>query len=179
MTGAFKNAWRRWRSWSLPTKLSIVGTIASVLSIALYFWDLKPFLERRLSPPPVVRNISVRINNPEKSAVSLYYRGELVLWLPSAMSDGAPRVAGAYEVVASEAGLVKDAAVPIKAAGETKIVVKVMDQERLYRYLKRGDTSLTFIFRRPDGSIFFSEDLPFTEDAIKQFYTRADMAKKP
>ena len=179
MMRGLRNARKRWLFWSLPTKIGIIGSVASVLSIALYFWDLKPFLERRLSPPPVVRNISVRINNPERSDVHLYYRGELVLWVPSGMSDGAPRVGGAYEVVASDAGLVKDGAVPIRAVGETNIVVKVMDQERMYRYLKRGDTSLTFIFRRPDGSIFFSEDLPFTEDAIRQFYTRADMAKKP
>lgn len=94
------------------------------------------------------------------------------------MSDGAPRVGGAYEVVASDAGLVKDGVVPIRAAGQTRVAVQLMDQERLYRYLKRGDTSLTLIFRRPDGSIFFSEDLPFTEDAIRRFYTTADMAKK-
>jgi hypothetical protein len=111
--------------------------------------------------------------------VSLYYRGEFVLWLPGGMSAGAPRVGGAYEVVASDAGLVKDGVVAIRALGETKIVVKVMDQERMYRYMKRGDTSLTFMFRRPDGSIFFSDDLPFTEDAIRRFYARADMAQKP
>jgi hypothetical protein len=163
----------------LPTKIGIFGTVASVLSVALYFWDLKPFLERRLSPPPVVRNIAVNINNPGERAASLFYRGELVLWLPSGMGPGAPRVGGAYEVVASDAGLVKDGIVPIRASGETKIVVKVMDQERMYRYLQRGDTNLSFIFRRPDGSLFFSEDLPFTQDALKEFYVRADMAKKP
>jgi hypothetical protein len=179
MMRRFSSARKRWRSWSLPTKISIIGTIASVLSIALYFWDLKPFLERRLSPPPVVRNIAVRINNPEERAVSLFYRGELVLWLPSAMAPGAPRVGGAYEVLASGAGLVKDGVVPIRALGETKIVVKVMDQERMYRYLQRGDSNLSFIFRRPDGSLFFSEDLPFTEDAIRHFYVHGDMATKP
>jgi hypothetical protein len=95
------------------------------------------------------------------------------------MSDDAPRVGGAYEVIASDAGLVKNGEVPIRAAGETRIVVKVMDQERLYQYLKRGDTSLTLIFHRSDGSVFFSESLPFTEDALKTFYTRADMSKSP
>jgi hypothetical protein len=163
----------------LPTRISIIGTIASVLSVALYFWDLRPFLVRHLSAPPAVGNIGVRISNPDGRAVSLSYRGELVLWLPSAMSAGAPRVGGAYEVLASDAGLVKDAIVPIRGAGETKIVVKVMDQERMVGYLKRGDASLSLIFRRPDGSLFFSEDLPFTEDAIKRFYIRADMGKKP
>ena len=179
MVRPLKQMWRRWLSWSLPTKISIIGTAASVLSIALYFWDLKPLLEHALSPPAVVRNIAVRINNPEKDPVTMPYRGELVLWLPTAMYDGAPRVGGAYEVVASDAGLVKDGIVPIRAAGETRIVVKLMDQERLYRYLKRGDSNLELIFRRPDGSIFFSEDLPFTEEGIKKFYIRGDMTNKP
>jgi hypothetical protein len=35
------------------------------------------------------------------------------------------------------------------------------------------------MFHRTDGSLFFSEDLPFTEDALKTFYSRADMARKP
>lgn len=161
----------------MPTKISIIGTMASLLSIGLYFWDLKPFLEKRLSPPLTVPNIAVRVNNPESAAVSLYFRGELVLWLPTAMSDGAPRVGGAYEIVASDAGLVEDASVPIRAGGETKIVAKVMDQERLNRYLKRGDADLQLIFRRPDGSIFFSDELPFTEGALKKFHARANMAK--
>ena len=174
-----RQIWRRWLSWSLPTKISIIGTVASVLSIALYFWDLRPFLERRLSPHPIVPNIAVRINNPDKDPTTLSYRGELVLWLPSAMSEGAPRIPGAYEVLASDAGLVKDGIVPIRGASETRIVVKIMDQERMYQYLKHGDTSISFIFRRPDGSIFFSDDLPFTEDALKQFYTRANMKKEP
>jgi hypothetical protein len=30
-----KRIWRRWSSWSLPTKISIFGTVASLLSIAL------------------------------------------------------------------------------------------------------------------------------------------------
>jgi hypothetical protein len=179
MFKALRRLWRRWLSWSMPTKISIVGTIASVVSVGLYFLDLRPFLERLASPPHVVRNISVRINNPDKNAVSLGYRDELVLWLPSAMADGAPRLGGAYEVVASDGGLVKDGAVPIRAAGQTRLVVKVMNQERLYQYLKRGDTTLTLMFHRPDGSLFFSENLPFTEDALKTFYTTADLAKKP
>ncbi len=36
-----------------------------------------------------------------------------------------------------------------------KNVVKLMNQQRLYEYLKRGDTTLTLMFHRcPDGSIF-------------------------
>jgi hypothetical protein len=178
MRRGLRNAWKRWLSWSLPTKISIIGTAASVLSIALYFWDLKPLIERIASTAPVVRNISVRINNPEKDAVIMSYRGELVLWLPTAMSEGAPRIGGAYEVVASDAGLVKDGSVPIRAAGETRLAVKLMNQERLYPYLKQGDSSLELIFRRPDGSIFFSEDLPFTDEGIRKFYVRADMTQK-
>ena|SRR5215469_2235403 len=76
MLKVLRKLWRRWVSWSLPTKISIVGTIASVVSLALYFLDLRPFLERLVSPPQVVRNISVRINNPEKtrSALLQWYR---------------------------------------------------------------------------------------------------------
>jgi hypothetical protein len=171
---------RRWVSWSLPTKIgiivSLIGTMTGLLSVALYFWDLKPFLERWFSPPPAVRNIAVRIDNPAKTDVSLSYRDELVLWLPTALSDSAPRIGGMYEVVASDAGLVKDGVVPIRAAGETRIVVKVMDQDRLYRFLRRCDTTLTLMFHRPDGSIFFSDNIPFTDEALRKFYARADMA---
>jgi hypothetical protein len=51
MVRRITNAWERWLSWSLPTKIGIIGTVASVLSVALYIWDLKPFLEHRFEKP--------------------------------------------------------------------------------------------------------------------------------
>jgi hypothetical protein len=178
MTRAFRNAWKRWRSWSLPTKISIIGTLASLLSVGLYFWDLKPFLERRLILPPTVPNIVVKISNPDNSQASLNYRDDFVLWLPDATVDGAPRLPGKYEIVASDAGLVKNGVVPVKAPGDTRLILKLMDQERLHQYLIRGNTELMFMFHRTDGSVFFSENLPFTEEAVKKFYTPADMTRK-
>ena len=154
-----KRWWRRWQSWALPTMIGVIGTIASLLSAALYFWDLKPFLERKLWPPPPneVPNVVVRITNPEKTAVSLYSRGALVLWLPDAMYAGTPRVGGKYEIVASDAGLVHDAMAPVRAGGDTKILVKVMDRERRHQYLKRGERT-TALHRRSHQEIPCSRD---------------------
>ena len=60
-----------------------------------------------LAPPKaVVRNIQVRVTNPRKTDAAISSRGDLVLWLPDALYDGAPRVGGRYEIVAPKAGLV-------------------------------------------------------------------------
>jgi hypothetical protein len=78
------------------------------MSIGFNFVDVKPVLVKWIWPPPkaVVRNIQVRVTNPRKTDAAISSRGDLVLWLPDALYDGAPRVGGRYEIVAPKAGLV-------------------------------------------------------------------------
>jgi hypothetical protein len=147
------------------------------MSIGFYFVDVKPMFTKWIWPPPkaAVPNIQVRVQNPRKTDAAVFYRGDLVLWLPDALYDGAPRVGGRCEIVASDAGLVRPGFVSLPAGRETRLTLHVMDQERLYQYLKRGDTDLNFIFRLEDGRTFFSDQLPFTEVAIGKYYTRANI----
>jgi hypothetical protein len=147
------------------------------MSIGFYFVDVKPVLMKWIWPPPkaVVPNIQVRVKNPRKTGVAVSYRGDLVLWLPDALYDGAPRVGGRYEIIASDAGLVRPGLVSLPAGRETRLILHLMDQERLYQYLKRGDTDLNFIFRLQDGQSFSSDQLPFTEGAVGKYYTRASI----
>jgi hypothetical protein len=174
-----KRAWKRWSSWSLPTKIGVaVGIVGTGLtSIGFYFVDVKPVLIRWIWPTPkaVVPNIQVRVKNSRKTDAAISYRGDLVLWLPDAMYDGTPRVGGRYEIVASDAGLVRPGLVTLPFGRETRLILHLMDQERLYQYLKRGDTDLNFIFRLEDGRSFLSDQLPFTEGALKKYYTRANI----
>lgn len=172
-----KRAWNRWQSWSLPTRIGIFLSLAGlVLTIIFSVWDPKPLLERTFWPKPPIQTptVVVLIRNPDKTITSMPYRDDFWLWLPN--TGGAPHIAGKYEVVISNAGTVKDGIAPIRAPGETRLLLKLMDQDRMNTYLKRGDTEISFIFHRPDGSSFFSEDLPFTEDSVKRYYAKASVA---
>jgi hypothetical protein len=146
--------------------------------VAFSLWDPKPLLERKFWPKPPVQvpNVVVLMHNPGPAAVNFSYRDDLWLWLPS--PGGAPHLAGRYEIGASDAGLVHDALAPVKASGDTRLVLRLANQEAIYAYLKRGDTDLTFIFHRPDGSSFFSDEIPFTTESVKKYYARADMTPR-
>jgi hypothetical protein len=170
-----KRGYRRWRSWTLPTRIGIqIGVAGLVLTILFALWDPRPMIERTFWPKPPIQapHIVALIHNPEPHGIDLSYRDEFWLWLPS--TGGAPRMAGKYEIIASSAGLVHDAIAPVKASGDTRLVVKLMNPQTMTDILKRGDTEICLIFHRPDGSSFISEDIPFTDEAIKKYYTRAD-----
>jgi hypothetical protein len=59
---------RQWRSWTLPTKIGVFGAIASVLSLALYFW--KP------GTPPSSEIVSLAANHQREA--SRPYPGEII-----------------------------------------------------------------------------------------------------
>jgi hypothetical protein len=119
----------------------------------------------------------VRIDNPGNVDVAISYRGELFLWFPAGLRS-APHVPGTYEIVASDAGLVQPGLVNLPAGRKTKLVLKLMNQEGLHPFLKRGDSEIDFLFCRPDGSSFFSSELPFTESALRKYYAEANFAEQ-
>jgi hypothetical protein len=173
----FRRSWNRWQGWALPTKIGVIGSIATLLGVSL--GDVRHAVIPRIWPqtPAELPMPVVRIDNPGKADAAISYRGELFLWLPAGLFS-APHVPGTYEIVASDAGLVHPGLVKLPAGRKTRLVLKLMNQEGLRPLLKRGDAEIDFLFRRLDGSSFFSSELPFTEAALKKYYAEASIAEQ-
>lgn len=174
-----RRAWQRWSSWSLPTRLGlaigIIGTLATLLGISAA--SLTPALMNWLRPqkPPQIPPLSVWITNSSSSEGSVVPRGQLFIWLPG---EGTPHVAGAYEVTSLDLRPLNPGMIPVPANSVAKLMVKILNPRGLYPYLERGDCEITLFFRRGDGSLFDSGELPFTEEGLKKYYAKADVASK-
>ena len=111
MLRSCRHSYRRWRAWALPTKIGVLGTIASVLSLALYLWNPKsgPPLSgevvplggtnhERVATRPYPRDIIAELGRLppfQRSGVAKHYEGLKVSWdvtLSSVQSAGSDHV---------------------------------------------------------------------------------------
>jgi len=78
------------RSLGPRIRLGIVGALALL-------W--LPQLGRLLPSDPSIPNLQVELRNRTMSELEVATRGEFVLWLPTALYDGAPRIGGKMTIV--------------------------------------------------------------------------------
>ena len=169
----------QWRSWSLPSKLTAVGTLLAIISLGLYGIDksfyLKDWVINRIleSQYAKVPNITLKLRNSGEKIMSVYSEGEFVLWLPQGVYDGVQTIPGRYRIIANSI----DGLITIQPAKDIMLAVQLMNPQYFSRVLERGDTDLSLILRRSDGSVIFSENIPFRRDAIEKYYLTADAGK--
>ena len=122
-------------------------------------------------------DVVVHIKNSGSTDALIYPRGEFLLWLPQGISLSAPTIPGAYELHLSSQQLVQNGLLLLKPNQTTSVRAGIMNQQSFYPILKRGDTDLMFVFRKTDGNVFMSDNLPFTEQSIEKNAVAADCAK--
>lgn len=126
-----------------------------------------------------VPDVTVRLSNSGKTTVFVMPRGDFELWYPEGIDGGAPRLPGKYQLVSSVDGDPVRRAVRVVPKTVVWVRVRVMNAEVFGRLLKRGDADFEVIFRRNDGSMFFTEQqLPFTEHDVRAYYLSADAAQE-
>ena len=173
----------QWQSWSLPSKLTAIGTLLALISFGLYALEksfslkelvINEILESRYSKVP---KIAVKIQNAGDKIINVYMEGEFLLWLPQGINSGIPTIPGRYRLTADARPHIKDGLIVIQPSKEVIVAAELMNPQYFSRLLEKGDTDLSLIFRKDDGSSFFSEDIPFRRDTIEKYYTVA-IAKK-
>ena len=172
-----KKMWRRWKAWTLPSKIGVLSGIVTIALIPTVFVDVKPFVTHWLWPakPHHIPNIAVQMKNSGKRDAAFSYRGTLFIWLPG---EGAPHIPGTFEIVMENGIGVEPGMISIPSGSSIKVEGKVMNEANLYSYLARGDCEITLFFTRNDGSMFDSGELPFTEEAIHKYYGSTDIANE-
>ena len=100
-----------------------------------------------------------------------------MLWLPTALYDGVPRVGGRFTFVANESSLYSDAPIVIKAGAGKRVLAKILGQERFLDFLEREDTDLSFVAGTSRGASI-SPNIPFSRPALSSRYLNWDMGEK-
>lgn len=129
----------------------------------------------REAPMPYVQ---VNLVNSGSADVSVARRGEFVLWLPTAMYDGAPRVGGRFAFVTGNPGTYEDAPIVLKKGTAKSVAVKLLGAERFLGYLEREDTDLTLMVGTDKG-ISISDEITFSRGALESRYLEWELSKEP
>lgn len=122
-----------------------------------------------LNPIPPV---TVRLVNRTTGDVAVARRGEFVLWFPTALYDGIPRLGGRFEVASeTEESL---SAIRLEASGEEWVSVRLLGNERFVRYLEGGEADLSICVGTNFGSKC-SNNIPFKRRALETYYLEVEL----
>lgn len=172
---------RQWNDWSLPSRLTAIGTLVGVLSLALYRGEkslgIFEFAYPPAPPAPArIPPVALAVENTTAEPVTILRRGDFVLWLPQGV-DGVRRLPGRYDLETSAAGS-SDPVVVIAPGAEARVVAQLHSEVPLTRLLDGGAADLEFILRKEHGGLVLSGSITFKREAITTTRWRIDLAQK-
>jgi len=174
----------QWKSWSLPSKLTAIGTLVGIISLGLYMleksFNLKELILRKWSEKQSasVPEITLRVSNSSDQDISFYSEGEFVLWLPQGVNFSVRTIPGKYKLILLNNTDKTNGIITVHPGEEVIMAAELMNQAYFSKLLHQGDTDLCLIFRRSNGSIFFSPNIPFRHEDIKKYYLQVDAGKR-
>lgn len=159
---------KQWKAWSLPSKLTAIGTLIAVLSFVLYLFEKG---DSFISESSLFKNkddvfLVVELVNHSDDMVSLFSRGETFFWYPG----GGQYISYAFEVVKNNSNETNSSNINIPGKDKLRVVVKLLPKDVVRGYLEQGHMSISLIFRNTAGKLKFSPTVGFSESNIKGAY---------
>lgn len=172
---------RQWNEWSLPSKLTAIGTLVGALSLGLYLGEkslgILRFVHRAApSAAPTIPPVVLALENTTAELIRIQRRGDFVLWLPQGI-DGIRRLPGRYDLEVPEGGS-SDPVVAIAPGAEARVLAQLHSEVPLTKLLDAGAADIEFILRREDGGLFFSGSIPFKRESVTTTRWTIDLARK-
>jgi len=167
--------WReRWSSISARTKVFVISVVAIAAGAASLLGNLESIHEHFRSKPqlPYVPLITVKLSNGQTNVVRVAARGDFLLWLPG---PEARYTTGKYELVSKDGIPPKSGQVTIDPRTTATVYARILNQPLFGRLLEQADCDITFGIRRVDAGLKFTDELPFTKEALAKYYVPADV----
>jgi hypothetical protein len=164
----------RLRTISSKTKFVVVAFVAVVAAVAALLGNIET-IRSHLRPkpaPPSVPLIVVKLKNDLKKDVQVAARGDFILWLPG--PDGYHTM-GKYEFRLLGGKSPQSEEITVSSNSTTTVYAKIMDQEVYGRILERADCDISLGIRASEGGLKFSDNLPFTKEAIAKYFVAVDV----
>lgn len=160
---------QQWKSWSLPSKLTAIGTLVGILGFAAYLIEKGYGITQFINHSPQATedlNIVVEISNEQSKKATIFKRGEVFYWHPGA---GAYHEVYTFEIIHSEAKQQNNGSFVILAGSRVKATAKLLPSSIARRYLEQGHMDISFYFKG-DGFTQFSPNVAFTKENLDGFY---------
>jgi hypothetical protein len=116
-----------------------------------------------------IPTLQVEVHNPTDNIITVATRGEFVLWLPTALYDGIPRIGGKLQLLpiqSADPGLVE---FTIGPRASVRCVATFLDPKRFVPRLNAADADASLVIPTSVG-IRISPNFPFTRDTVGKRY---------
>ncbi len=167
----------RWRRNSPRMKTVVISMFAVVASLATFLANMETienffgFGKPSISLP----NIVVKLLNSSKVDIVVYARGDFLLWLPG---PEARYRTGKYEFLTIQGQSPADGGVTVHPSDTVTVLTRIMNKDLYAKILSQGDCDLALQIHRVGTGSIFTENIPFTDDAIRKYYLEADVGKE-
>lgn len=164
----------RWIAISRKIKIAAILLGALVASSAAFFENLEKITNFfKKEERPTIPFIVVKISNSGSKNEVVYGRGDFVLWLPG---PSISHISGKYEFLSNQGDSLDK--ITVKSKETVTALAKIMNENSFAKIFSNGDCDLSLILYREKKHMLFTENVPFTENAIKKYYLTADTGKK-
>jgi hypothetical protein len=150
----------RVRALGPRVRLGIVGALT-----ILWLPQLNLFLPSEVNIP----NLQVELRNKTTSELTISRRGEFVLWLPTALYDGAPRIGGKMNIAPLRQARDDSGDFKVAAGSAVRCSVTFLNPKRFARMLDGEETDGSLVVQTATG-IRISPNFAFSRGVLGQKY---------
>lgn len=158
---------KQWKNWSLPSKLTALGTLLAIITFGIYIVEKTYPVLKHIPKFWTEKNVvlTVEFQNFSGREIELYGRGDVYYWFPG--ESGHQVFAFEIEELAGNND-VGDIRLPENSA--LRGVVNLLPKEVAIGYLDQGHLSVSLYFKHKDGRATFSPTVGFTRSNIGNKY---------
>lgn len=151
--------------------------IGALAGIVLLLWiPVLSALLRNASTDAPLPLIEVRLSNPGTEPVAVFKRAECVLWLPSGVDDGLPRINAKCQLVTRPPTV--SHAIVVQAGHRVRVWATFTNQARFRHLYDGGEADLTLIVRDGNGAVHTSGEVPFTASDLGRYFLEIDVSSQ-
>ena len=161
--------WRKkWHTISVKAKIGVVSLAAVVAATATFLANLEKIHDyfRPEPVPPSVPAITVKLSNSSTEEIRIAARSDFFLWLPG---SGTRHAIGKYEFHTMDGDVPNNGQLSVEPNKTVTVYAQVLNQQLYGRILDQAECDISFHIRRVHGGLTFSQNLPFTKEAIKKY----------
>jgi hypothetical protein len=146
----------------------IAAVVAFFANLGTLF-DHMPAIHR----PKTIPSLTVRIHNSATDTVSVYPRGEVLLWPPG---QSIRYTSGTFEMTSGN-GSVLAQPLPISRGETATVRVKILNPDRFGDVFAAGDWDLTLMIRSDTGGTTDGGEIPFSSEGFRTYYYGVDIRR--
>ncbi|MCG8051884.1 MAG: hypothetical protein JAZ15_11790 [Candidatus Thiodiazotropha endolucinida] len=168
---------KQWKNWSLPSKLTAIGTLVGVLSFCAYIvekgYGVSKYLFQQDEQVEDV-NVVVEFNNKELHPVSVFNRGEVFFWHPG---GGGYHEIYTFQMVWPNNTTEANGNLLVPTGKKVRALLKILPTEIARHYYDQGHMDVSLHVKTKNGTQF-SQPTAYSKKNLEGAYIPIEFGEK-